>query len=835
MLGPDASGKELTQALCRMSHKLVRSDITLLAGRAIRPQLQEVLSAAYKCLLIVVAKTQQEEQFFDSFLFKEKQQDPGHMFWCNVVDCSKEYKFRTIHHAFDTVFLGRRSTSHPAKTFSSTRKAISSQLKGEGAVTQYLHGVSSDLACGNSLSLAASQAGDHSRSSGASQSQNIFVENIANPFVSLSQQVVSPGDDGEDGELGSKKLSTTSSADDEYRIDGPVKTREVGGLDDCLISLEGNDVNSEAVMGMLVRVLHRMHFLFKDKWGTGIPYWLAVVNERLSDYCPRSFHSSNVRLFMLRLLLNQPVCAIAAPWVYEILPSVIECCNKDLCTSTSVVGDEDGYNYFLRDVVFTICNSWRDVRVGGLANRSLGKACALFLSYLIRHVFHSNTDVSKENVQSVCALISLWAGGQESTALRSEIDLSPLLALLTTEEAYTGGAHATASSRGSESVKRRLCGLQVMLALVDARYPVFTSSNADAEPLLGAIANGCKFSRKEVSEQSALLCGAMLASWRLSTPEEMKGLIQPCRTFASVVEGKILSLLTGKDGADEVAICVRAVCRKYPLFVTREMLLKLFASFNRLKVRKVDFVEVLVLCSANDGAKRFVDMSLVASIQPYLVALLGDVSTVAFGKGVYTYRLPLVQIFTVRLLKQLASEVCSRKDVLTTLLVGAGDSSGLELMMRHESQVEVRREVYSLLVALHHQLNAAVHAPVSGYLQVVRVLLLHGLTDPDDGGMMVSSDSIDPAPTSENVVTAAAAAYLKSTSESGIRKTVYDFFNKHVGLSTCPISRLKRLMTDLFHPDSSTGDSSTQACLSSKQVSDVRGVVFFQVITVCAG
>jgi len=42
-------------------------------------------SSAFNCLLIAVAKTQQEEQHFEAFIFKQK---PEESVWTRAVDCS---------------------------------------------------------------------------------------------------------------------------------------------------------------------------------------------------------------------------------------------------------------------------------------------------------------------------------------------------------------------------------------------------------------------------------------------------------------------------------------------------------------------------------------------------------------------------------------------------------------------------------------------------------------------------------------------------------------------------------------------------------------------------
>jgi hypothetical protein len=68
----------------------------------------------------------------------------------------------------------------------------------------------------------------------------------------------------------------------------------------------------------------------------------------------------NVRLFILRFLINQPTAAIVSDYIPMLLPAILDVCLKDLCffisdnTITPSKNDamDNVYNYFLRDVVF---------------------------------------------------------------------------------------------------------------------------------------------------------------------------------------------------------------------------------------------------------------------------------------------------------------------------------------------------------------------------------------------------------------------------------------------------------------------------------------------------
>ena len=260
-------------------------------------------------------------------------------------------------------------------------------------------------------------------------------------------------------------------ATDYEPLDSENESDIVCGLDDRLIALEMNDLNTQSCMVSVLRVVQRMNYLFgstdnmnkstvkSGKWRDEIlPNWLMEVKDRLSDY---TGVSRNVRLFLLRLLLNQPVSVIVAPYAHHLLPSVIECCNTDLCDSE--IGD--GYHYFLRDVVFTLCDSWGQV-LSNIEENPFGDVAEQYtqisrlISYLIRHSYNDEADVLKENVQSIGALVRLFKDPPGGKGLH--LSLAPVADFLTVEAGPTGGANATAKSKGSEGVRKRLAGLSIL-------------------------------------------------------------------------------------------------------------------------------------------------------------------------------------------------------------------------------------------------------------------------------------------------------------------------------------------------------------------------------------
>jgi hypothetical protein len=439
------------------------------------------------------------------------------------------------------------------------------------------------------------------------------------------------------------------------------------------------------------------------------------------------------------------------------------------------------------------------------------------------------------------------------------------------DAAPTGGAHAKATSKGAMissslfvltlfphprpfsclpitgivNVRRRLCGLQILLCLLKANYPLFEDrgtieEKSCAQEILRQTCNGCKFPRKEVYEQSAAVCGAILQSITLANANNSTNqrdarsrptsLLSETSKYAKDVEMKLNSIYSSvKNGCDVVATCLRSISRYCPSFLTRELLLKMFASFGILKSKsRGDFLEVLCLSTGEEARRgregvanersKFDGISVLENMKAYLPSLLNDVSTVAYGRGNSLRNLPHIQILTLRLLRVHSSEFV-RQNILLSLLSsdgngggqsggGGGSSSssssvGLLKIVNEVTLLEVRQEAFAMLMALHVELTKQIATEITSaalsaqnyanfqiQLGIVRVLLLRGLTDSDDEGMQGTEE---------------AALTLTDSSQHftlriGIRKTIFEFFEAHFGMSSCPVSRLTTLLTDLFDP-----------------------------------
>jgi NUC194 domain len=501
-----SKGNELTSSLSKIAYKLLR---TLLPSHANIEIKQRLYSTAFNCLTIIVAKTQSEEKFYDMFLFKEKN---GECVWSKLIDCTVTYKFESDTEKFETSYLGclqsvlgtggRENKGGKIGLGMGRERGRGRGVRtgtGTGSyISQYLFGTILE----SSSIMTQSPHPFGSQSLGGKKNQN-------------QSQNLGPGSTQKDyEELGlfsapkfSQSQSQFQSQYDNNNNNGDNNNNEndvVRGLDDQVIALELNDLNLQQCMGSMVRVIQRMSTLFSStdtpnnnnnnsssssvsnkngKWRNDImPNWIMEIRDRLSTY---THGSRNVRLFMLRLLLNQPVTHIVTPWILDLIPCVLECCLRDLC-----VGDVGtGYHYFLRDVVFTLCDSWAlsispspspsssssssfsssssssssfpssSTDQQGL-DRNITAQTSQLISYLIKHSYCDTAEIVKENIKSVGALYRLFNGSTDSTGFT--VSLAPVMVLLTVEAGPTGGANATAKSKGSEGVRKRLAGLLLL-------------------------------------------------------------------------------------------------------------------------------------------------------------------------------------------------------------------------------------------------------------------------------------------------------------------------------------------------------------------------------------
>ena len=393
---------------------------------------QKLYSSAFNCMCFVVAKTQSEEKFYENFIFVEKINE---LFWSRVIDVGKSYRFdmNGKNENFKTVYLG---SSGKMISYSNNRNRKLFQRNGRSA-SQYL--TNSFLVSQSSLSQLNSSDSTWREYSQLSQKVDSYTS------VEKNFDNAPPCSDID-------ALSESHENSNEYMGENG----GVAGFDDVIIGMEVSDLNAQPCMAALVRVIQRMSVMFMDAWMNSykstniLPRWLSECRDKLTDYNDggRENDISSkriIRLFMLRLFINQPVASIVSTWAQELFPAVIECCTRDLCDPT--VGT--GYHYYLRDVVFTFCDTWKLVQPDAFTI----SAASRFLSHILQVAYSDDNITHLENKRSVCALIKTWIGGGKASSILT-LDMSSISTMISAEAAPTGGAHAKPSSKGSESVKQ---------------------------------------------------------------------------------------------------------------------------------------------------------------------------------------------------------------------------------------------------------------------------------------------------------------------------------------------------------------------------------------------
>lgn len=680
------SGKELTQAVCRIAHKQLRHPtFSSFLQRPENPAsslVRKLLSAAYSCLAVVVARTQSEEQFFDTFLFKEK---PGESMWRSLVHISGDLSTESM---FESVTLGPK----PPAAGSSNRGAVLSQSllsSSQYSVTQMMVSTSSFLAGSN---IASRPAGDRT------QPKSLEATMKAEFTQSMT---------------GTQSFHGTQNSDNDAVYD--IENVDVGGLlagwDDTQIALEMNHINKSmlVVMGPLVRVLNRMSCLFSNQWKQkGIPTWLTTIITYLNT---TDAGLRQTRLFMLRLLLNAPVTSLSKEWANQVLGPVLDCCVRDLCR-------DSGIPYMLRDVIFACCDTWSAVKPDEFSS---GNAIDL-LSYLIRNAYSSDSGVCKENLNSLRVLLSTWMQPDgPSPASWQRIDVSSLLTMLSVEAAPTGGAKAAISSMGTEGVRQRLYTLEIvdMLVCGAMRLPgANIVSGSMWNEICEKIADGIKYPRKEVAEKSSSVTGQLLEFFTHINDKRLAS------TMQSSAVSRLQIVFTTKSGGNLVAACLCALAQHFPQFLTRELFLKVLTVFDTLSSRgKAETLEALQLSTCD-----FESISVVAFLKPYVLGLLADHTPLTSRTIAGSERgLPMVPLCTLRLMKRYA-QACIDSGIIEQIMRNGNDVMNM-LLHPDTSAVILRSEAYDVLIAVHRLL-----LPNKSLIEKsVQSFVLRGLTDPDDG------------------------------------------------------------------------------------------------------
>lgn len=800
--GPAAAGKELTQAICKAAYKTSRSGAELPISLSASDKLR-IISSSYICLCVVVAKSQSEESVYENFLFKEKPNEP---LWSYVIDQTVTYELLSMSPSFTYVTLGSEAigTEADAKLvetmlrrnnrFSRAQKArfgLSGLTQDVTAGT--LHSISNAVATQSALEATISKTSNRSNES-ATQFASIMDADFSS-LLTPSQAMIASGDiEGAQPAFAGAMISNIDSLVD-----------CVAGFDDYSIQFELNDINRQPCMSTLVRIVLRMAVAFTPKWsaaGDVMPKWLSEVVNRMDPQITPT-NSRNTRLFFLRLLINQPVASIVAAWSDQILPALMRCCIQDLMLPKHSIDpltpetQERGFSYLLRDVVFTITDTWADAPVNNMCINE----CTEFLNYLISTMYNAAPELLKENVGAVCTLISLWASSEQvnySTSLYKYEVLSSLMPLLTATAQPTGGAHGRASSAGSEGVRMRSSALKVIKCMLDNKVLLFyklergdDAASRKATEVLQAVVASTKFPRQEVVDGASVVIGMITRDCAESARRSGQIPLPSCARLEDDIEVTLTGLLSQKGGLDDGVSIIDNVAKYQRNFLGRDLCLQYLSSFGRLNV-KSKYMFLRFLC---DSTKTYEpEVSVLNYLWKHIPSLLLDQFTVSEGRGTKRLRVSVVQLFTLRLLNKLASELTAHQ--MESLVVNNTLNVSIAVTATEGSRnanVLIRREAYRFLIKLFHMTTKQASEHLSKRLLS---LILRGLADPDDGSA-IELTTLD-----------------RGLIDSGsIRSMVYEFMKDCVGIAGNPLEQMIALMTQYFDGGSTDASSSSSEWL----------------------
>lgn len=711
---------------------------------------QRMYSAAFSCIATIISKTQSNLGFYDKILFRENK------YWCKGIDCSLHYFFqKALAKPFKTEYISNASAWKP------TRKK--KRQRGE----KYFA----------SSSLNPDFIYEHKAETTTSQ-------NPKRPRMSSVSSTLDPPEFSQQYEDEYSNPQQSIESEDTALL--------VKGFDDQTIAIEMNDLNQQMTMKSMVRAILRMSILQGDGNKTAMPEWVNQLNQRLANFN----NKKNVRLFVLRLLLNQPVADIVAPWAKDLLPSIIKCSLEDLCNSDA----GDGFHYFLKDVVFAFTHVWKEARPTNEACTNAGR----FITYLIKVAFDVESEVFKENRLAICNLVSIWLSHDSSIRTedilppRFRLNLEAIKELLHVEVAPTGGAHGRADSQGSIAVKKLLAAFEILIGLVHSGYNLISVRECTNDGFINSILQKAldhiNTPRKEVSESASKFCGIVLCLLKNTIDEEFKS------TYLSLATDAVNKKSSSKSKFNGVASSVFAIVSFYPEFLTKKLCLVMLTAFNNLEPRAQ--YEFLSACAHPNTCKFAADdpLDVPEAISHFLPSLLGNFTTVYIPE--LKKSIPMIQLKTLMILKKYSKEL--KLNVIELMLTQKSNSSNtadaFSFVTSEKADVSVRKEAFSLLLSLiseHPDIgiysisknkasNDALAIKARKLHEKARGFVLKGLVDPDDIGMHnVHNNEIGNEGTGEN---------------QGIRKMIFKFFDEQYGLSKNPFSRLESLMTDLYNP-----------------------------------
>lgn len=503
--------------------------------------------------------------------------------------------------------------------------------------------------------------------------------------------------------LSSSQISS-SDADISTNID-------VAGLDDCVLELEQDPWNSWDFMPAMIRVFYRIHTNSGESSG-----WIKFIFDKLQE--ESESNRKDVRLFFLRLILNEPICIIVKPLIDkhdEYLLAILRVVADDLCVGSSI-------SYFLMKFLQVSCTVWKEI----IPMASSSQYVCKILSHLICNFVSDNAKKQQEQVDALCLLIRLWfsktnTGTEKLMKSLPELSLASVVELLEVSHEFTGGSYGAVGSVGSKNVQKCKVGLEIVKELLNSAYvckllsPVssgYQEPSNSSKVLPRAIIKCMKYPRKEIIQSAANVIGIYLGTYTLFQQQQML-------TYSSLSElpGVIESFVNEMKNPEHKVTCIKAITTQVPTFCTRNMVIHLIAYLTKFPSRvKNEFLSVLYQATLNLD-----DFSLLQQLQPVLPALLVDVTKMRGMDEISmkkTVMLPMIQISTLKLLIKYVNDFEKYSFLLTIVM------SNIEYLIGKSAVTQVRILAYQLFLLIYQQ-NIDIKSKNS-----IAIKLIKGITDP---------------------------------------------------------------------------------------------------------
>ena len=780
---------KLNPKLCKLLYTASRPDGAT-APASLEAAKRRYATAAYGALSAVVMATQKKPEVFHNMLWKPDKK--GASPWLSVLDLARTWTFGPFLRPSEA----RRFAIFPDAKRLRSREARAARSRRSSA--------QAGVAFAGPTYLAASLALSQSSLGAAEPSQSVTED-----LMGESQFLPADDEDSDDVTFSPGKGSASLSQGSSEVEDGGEEEEEeeeasyelraaTGSTDRCgHAKLEASDLNREPAMAFAVRSVLKFHALFGDD-----ALWVAEAARLLARGMPR-----NVRLFGLKLLLNEDVRPLAAPFMGSCLLVPVLRMAVDELTAPS-----QGFHTLLQDLCLALNDEklWlgppppeEEEEEGEAAGAASGffagnrdgsrdgsrGLAATFVSHLLSVCFVPSPPQMRQNVKDIGALLERWRP--------RALDLSSVAALLETSRGEgSGGAKgkALASSSapsstdgrsgtsGTEAWARRKLGLDLLASLIGAEYPCLSRACPEAPRLARALADSVVFPRKEVYTAAATVVGVALNA--------IAGAADPCDEaagLAAAVAARLRSLEASVKELPHLVAVVGRVTALCPGFLTRDLALRLLTHFSQLKSR--ERAEVVDALNQMTPAELPTDPPLFEHLRHHLPALLTDATE--FNVSGVPQRpnwQPSVQLSALAFLALHGP----RQDSAHGLRVFLGPSAhSLQSCACLSPSVLVRARAYDILATLFTT-NAALRGDAE-LLQSVRCALLGGLADPDTDGMKGDGDGDDDDDDygdddDEGVASAAASGHDDDDDETptkgaprkgkGIRRQLFDFWSR---------------------------------------------------------